>query len=86
MDENTFINHQLQLLALEREEEQTQRQDKYNDASLRIFQRLQSRGDAILNLSAEKPTDSSTSLEGHTLIILRKTHGLLPSHKFTSGF
>lgn len=86
MDVNTFINHQLQLLSLEREEEQSQRQGKYNDASLKIFQRLQARGDAIMNLSAEKPTDSSTSLEGHTLLILTRTHGNLPSHKFTSGF
>ena len=76
---------QQQLLLIEREEEQAQRQQKVDGATLRIFQRLQARGDAILSLRAEKPTESSSSLEGHSLLLLSRATGQLPSHRFTTG-
>ena len=85
MDVSEFTTRQRKLLELERTEEQLQRQEKIADANFKIFQKLQSRGDAILGLHAERPTESQTSLEGHSLLILSRRSTFLPSHRFTTG-
>ena len=88
MDVSEWVSRQQKLLHIEWEEEQLQRQDKYDEASFRVFQRLQARGEALLSLHAESPATmgEASSLEGHSLLVLsRSGHQYLPSHRFTSG-
>jgi hypothetical protein len=88
MDVGDFVVRQVALLALEREEEQLQRQEKYDEINVRTCQRLQARGELLMGLSAESPSHvgGASSLEGHSLLCLSRTgKTYLPSHRFTSG-